>query len=221
MYLLLCRAGRAPWLQWLLAILLLACLPARPAQAATGHGGKARPGPLCLPVAALLGAPGASGTTTEGSAAPVNTQSTDPQPVSAPAINQDVCVAAHVYQVVELPDGTRFLDVCPATVPDADCRFLFLSMPADHDEVGNLQQLGGADIQLRGTLRQIHGRFGIYLSHARQLQGGPEKFRPNPRLLQDFDASSDHPAVRDPNLRPSGHRRSFMNRALKEPSTAP
>ena len=27
-------------------------------------------------------------------------------------VNKDVCVTAHIYDVVELPDGTRFLDVC-------------------------------------------------------------------------------------------------------------
>ncbi len=27
-------------------------------------------------------------------------------------INKDVCISAHVYDVVELPNGTRFLDVC-------------------------------------------------------------------------------------------------------------
>ena len=26
-------------------------------------------------------------------------------------VNKDVCVSAHIYDVVELPDGTRFLDV--------------------------------------------------------------------------------------------------------------
>ncbi len=27
-------------------------------------------------------------------------------------LNKDVCISAHIYDVVELPDGTRFLDVC-------------------------------------------------------------------------------------------------------------
>ena len=32
-------------------------------------------------------------------------------------LNKDVCVSAHVYEVVELPDGTRFLDVCSRKPP--------------------------------------------------------------------------------------------------------
>jgi hypothetical protein len=216
MHLRLRRAGLAPSPLWLLAILLLTGFAPRLAHAAAGHRGKSRPGPACLTAAALLGDADLSASAAQPGDSPAGTP-----PISSPPVNHDVCVAAHVYQVVQLPDGTRFLDICPTTVPDADCRFLLLSMPADRDEVGNLMQLDGTDIQLRGALRQIHGRFGIYLSHARQLQGGPEKFRPNRRLLEDFDASSDRPAVHDPNLRPSGRRRSFMNRTLKEPSTAP
>ncbi len=186
---------------------ILALLAAHPAQAASS---KPRPGPPCHPIAALIADPAGS------SNDPANTTG-QPAPVNAAPINQDVCVAAHIYQVVQLADGTSFLDVCPATIPDAGCRFILLSLPADREEVGDLRRLAGMDIQLRGTLRPMHGRMGIYLTHARQLQGGPEKFRPNPRLLRDFDAASDHLAVRDPNLRPSGHHRSFMNHTLKEP----
>jgi hypothetical protein len=27
-------------------------------------------------------------------------------------LNKDICISAHVYDVVQLPDGTTFLDVC-------------------------------------------------------------------------------------------------------------
>jgi hypothetical protein len=33
-------------------------------------------------------------------------------------VNKDVCVTAYVYDVVQLPDGTRFLDVCTPQTPD-------------------------------------------------------------------------------------------------------
>ena len=33
-------------------------------------------------------------------------------------VNKDVCVTAHVYDVVQLPDGTRFLDVCTPDTTD-------------------------------------------------------------------------------------------------------
>ena len=43
-------------------------------------------------------------------------------------VNKDVCVSAHIYDVVELPDGTRFLDVCKPETPDEKCRFTIVSL---------------------------------------------------------------------------------------------
>jgi hypothetical protein len=125
-------------------------------------------------------------------------------------------VEAHVYNVVELVDGTRFLDVCPGAVPDEECRFVLLSRAGDRDEVGDLRRFRDQDIRLRGTLRSMHGRLGIVISHARQFNGGPEKFRPNPRLLREFNGQSDEMPIRDPNLAAAGHHRSFMNNQVRE-----
>jgi len=59
---------------------------------------------------------------------------------------------------------------------------------------------------------------GIVLSHIRQFTPEAEKFRPNARLLRNFDAQSDDLPVRDPNLKASGHRRNFMNTKDTEPT---
>jgi hypothetical protein len=130
--------------------------------------------------------------------------------------NKDICVAAHVFSVVELNDGTRFLDVCPADLSDDQCHFTLVSMRADRDDVGDLRKYRDQDVALRGVVRVTHGRMGIVISHARQFSGGPEKFRPNPRLLRDFNGQSDRMPVRDPNLASSGRHRSFMNSSEKE-----
>jgi hypothetical protein len=132
-------------------------------------------------------------------------------------INKDICVSAHIYDIVELADGTRFLDVCPADLPDEQCHFTLLSLRADRDAVGDLRRYRDQNIEVRGTIRSMHGRMGIVISHVRQFSGGPEKFRPNPRLLRDFNGQSDRMPVRDPNLAPSGHHRSFMNTRDQEP----
>jgi len=137
----------------------------------------------------------------------------------APLVGQDVCIEAHVYDVVELADGTRFLDVCQPNVPDDRCRFTVISLAEDREQVGELRRYRDQNIQLRGTLRSLHGRMGIVLSHARQFNGGPEKFRPNPRLLRDFNAQSGQMPVRDPNLAPAGHHRSFMNTGERQALT--
>jgi len=120
------------------------------------------------------------------------------------ALGKDVCVSAHVYDVVELRDGTRFLDVCSPETRDEKCRFTIMSLREDRDVVGELRKYRDMDVQVRGIVRSMHGRAGMVLSHARQFHGGMPKFRPNPRLLRGFDAESEEPTVHDPNLRPQG-----------------
>lgn len=134
--------------------------------------------------------------------------------------NKDVCVYAHVYEVVELPDGTRFLDVCTPATPDDRCKFFIVSLWSDRAEVGDLLQYRDANIQIRGIVRAIHGRWGMELSHARQFYGGPPKFRPNPRLARGFTAEQKKPPIHDPALRPNGGHRAFMNSNDLETKTA-
>jgi hypothetical protein len=126
-------------------------------------------------------------------------------------VNQDVCVTAHIYDVVELPDGTRFLDVCPPEVPDQQCRFTILSLREDREEVGELGKYRDMNVRIRGIVRPMHGRAGLVLSHARQFYGGPPKFKPNPQLARGFTAEESRPPINDPNLRSQGGRRAFMN----------
>ncbi len=131
-------------------------------------------------------------------------------------VNKDVCVTAHIYDVVELPDGTRFLDVCTPETPDERCRFTVMSLSEDRDEVGELRKYRNMDVRIRGIVRPMHGRAGMVLSHARQFYGGPPKFKPNPRLLRGFNADQSRPAISDPNLRSQGGRRAFMNSREQE-----
>jgi len=126
-------------------------------------------------------------------------------------LNKDVCVSAHIYDVVELPDGTRFLDVCTPETPDEKCRFTVVSLWEDHDAVGELKNYRDLDVQVRGIVQPMHGRACLVLSHARQFHGGPPKFKPNPRLARGFNGEVSRPPVSDPNLRAQGGGRTFMN----------
>jgi hypothetical protein len=126
-------------------------------------------------------------------------------------LNKDVCIAAHVYDVVELPNGTRYLDVCTPQTPDDLCRFTIVSLWEDHAEVGELRKYKDTDVSLRGLVQPMHGRAGIVLSHVRQFNGGPPKFKPNPKLMHGFSAEESRPPLNDPNLRSQGSRRAFMN----------
>jgi hypothetical protein len=132
-------------------------------------------------------------------------------------LNKDICVSAHVYDVVELSDGTRFLDVCSPQTPDDQCRFTVVSLPEDRGEVGELKKYRDADVEIRGIVQPMRGRSGMILSHARQFYGGPPKFKPNPLLARGFSADEDRGPVRDPNLRRQGGRRAFMNSRDQEP----
>jgi hypothetical protein len=134
-------------------------------------------------------------------------------------LNRDVCISAHVYDVVQLSDGTRFLDVCSPQTLDQDCRFTIMSLWQDRDDVGELNKYRDMDVQVRGVVRPMHGRSGMLLSHARQFHGGPPKFQPNPKLARGFDAGQDRPPIRDPNLRSQGSPRSFMNTRDRETRT--
>jgi hypothetical protein len=138
---------------------------------------------------------------------------------AAQMVNKDVCVSAHVYDVVELPDGTRFLDVCSPQTSDEKCRFTVVSLWEDRGDVGELRKYRDMDVQIRGMVRPIHGRAGMVLSHARQFNGGPPKFKPNPMLAHGFSAGQDRPPVSDPNLRSQGGRRAFMNSKDQETLT--
>ena len=131
-------------------------------------------------------------------------------------VNKDVCVSAHIYDVVELPDGTRFLDVCTPETPDEKCRFTIVSLWEDREEVGELRKYRDMDVQVRGIVRPMHGRAGMVLSHARQFYGGPPKFKPNPKLARGFNGEESRPPLYDPNLRSQGRRRAFMNTRDKE-----
>jgi hypothetical protein len=126
-------------------------------------------------------------------------------------LNKDVCVSAHIYDVIEFKGKYSFLDVCSPDTTDEQCPFTIVSLAADRKEVGNLSQYRGKDVRIRGIVQTMHGRTGILLSHARQFNGKPAKFHPNPKLLNGFSAAENDPPINDPNLRSQGGRRAFMN----------
>ena len=130
---------------------------------------------------------------------------------AAQMLNKNICISAHIYDVVQLGDGTRFLDVCSPQTPDDKCRFTVVSLAEDRDDVGDLRKYRDMDVQIRGLVQPMHGRAGMVLSHVRQFYGGPPKFKPNPLLARGFDAEESRPPVNDPNLRSQGGRRAFMN----------
>lgn len=126
-------------------------------------------------------------------------------------VNKDICVSAHIYNIVEMPDGTRFLDICSPETADANCHFTIVSLREDWGDVGELTKYRDMNVHVRGIVQPMHGRSGLVLSHARQFSGGPPKFRPNPMLAHGFTAEESRPPIHDPNLYSQGRGRVFMN----------
>ena len=138
-------------------------------------------------------------------ALPAAARSCHPASDAARYDGKDICVSAHVFDIAQLRDGTRFLDTCSPETSDAECRFTIASLPEDTRDVGDLNGLRGKDIELRGTVHSVNDRSLIYLSTARQLHGGGEKFHPNPALLAGFSAEQGKTPVHDPSLSGNHH----------------
>ncbi len=128
---------------------------------------------------------------------------------------KEICLAAHVYDVVENDDGTRYLDVCRPGVPDESCRFTVVSLPSDRKEVGSLDSMRDQDVRVRGVVHTVRGQSMMLLSHARQFRDGPEKFHPNPELISGFSAGSEAMAFRDPAMSGHKHRSASLFKGAK------
>jgi hypothetical protein len=95
-----------------------------------------------------------------------------------------------------------------------------VSLWEDREDVGELRKYRDMNVQIRGLVQSMHGRAGMVLNHARQFNGGPPKFKPNPMLARGFNAEQERTPIRDPNLRSQGGRRAFMNSKDQEKAPA-
>ena len=132
-------------------------------------------------------------------------------------INKDVCITAHVYEVVELPDGTRFLDICTPETPDERCRFTIVSFWEDHDLVGELRKYrehecaGSRDRALHARTRRNGGEpCTAVLRRAAKVQAEPATGARIQRRAGKGAPFRSQPAY-------PGRGRSFMNFNDREP----
>ena len=107
--------------------------------------------------------------------------------------SHDACVAAHVYNVVTVENGTRFLDLCSPETADAGCRFSIVSYSADRTSVGNLELLRNTNVEVRGAIQKFGTRYLMVLNDDGQLHHRAPHFRPDPRLLSGFSAADSQP----------------------------
>ena len=126
-----------------------------------------------------------------------------PADQAAQMLKKDICVSAHIYEVVQLPDGTRFLDVCSPQTPDDQCRFTVISLPEDRERSRRAQQ-----IPRHGRTDSRHRP-----AHARPRRNGSEPRPPVLRRAAQIQAQ--------PPARPRLQRRAGAARPLATRTCAP
>lgn len=97
-------------------------------------------------------------------------------------VGTDGCVSGTVLHVEDGSNGMTLLHFCK----DAkDCPFTVVVFPADTRKVGDIRQLEGRQIEIRGTIKDYNGRAEIVLRHTQQL--GESAFVVVPPVPTDYD----------------------------------
>ena len=119
--------------------------------------------------------------------------------------SEDICLQAHVFDIVTVAGGTRFLDLCSPDTSDDACHVSVVSYAKDRKQVGDIEAVRGKDISIRGALQNYNGHYVLVLNDERQLRGGAAHFTPDPRLLRSTSAESGED--KSPELRVNFHHR--------------
>jgi hypothetical protein len=101
------------------------------------------------------------------------------------------CVAGTVVQVKEGNSGVTFLDFCENY---ETCPFVVVVFQGDLRRVGDVHQLAGRAIEIKGTVEEYDGRAEIILRHPQQLGDGASLLTPlskdaalAPSLPKEYD----------------------------------
>jgi hypothetical protein len=79
------------------------------------------------------------------------------------------CVTGTVVRVESGRDGAKFLNFCPDPKP---CPFRVVVFPADLKKMGDIRQLEGRQIEIKGTIQDYDGRPEMILRRSQQLGEG-------------------------------------------------
>jgi hypothetical protein len=92
------------------------------------------------------------------------------------------CVSGTVLHVDDGRDGLTFLNFCKDTKA---CPFTVIVLPDDLRKVGDIRQLEGRQIEIKGTIEDHDGRAGITLRHTQQL--GESAYVVVPAVPAEYD----------------------------------
>jgi len=88
------------------------------------------------------------------------------------------CVEGRVVRVEAGNGGVHYLDFCENY---RECPFTVVVFAGDLRQVGDVRQLAGKQIEIRGDVREYDGRAEIILERASQLQGEASRLPPMPK----------------------------------------
>jgi len=92
------------------------------------------------------------------------------------------CVSGTVLHVEDGSNGVTFLNFCKDSKA---CPFTVVVFPGDLKKVGDIRQLEGRQIEIKGTIEDYDGRAEIILRHTQQL--GKSAFLVVPPVPTDYD----------------------------------
>jgi DNA/RNA endonuclease YhcR with UshA esterase domain len=91
------------------------------------------------------------------------------------------CISGTVLHVEDGRDGVKFLNFCK----DKTCPFTVVVFPADLKKMGDIRQLEGRQVEIKGTVQDYDGRAEIVLRRSQQL--GEGAFLLVPPVPTDYD----------------------------------
>jgi hypothetical protein len=97
-------------------------------------------------------------------------------------LGTDACVRGTVLNVEDGSNGMMLLHFWKET---KECAFTVVVFPADVKKVGDLRELEGRQIEIRGTIHDYNGRAEMALRRTQQL--GESAFVVVPQVPTDYD----------------------------------
>ena len=93
-------------------------------------------------------------------------------------LGETECISGKVIRVKEGNRGVRFLDFCEDY---RLCTFTVVVFPYDLKKIGDIRQLAGKVVEIRGEVREYDDRAEMVLENAKQLGGGVMRLPPLPK----------------------------------------
>lgn len=93
-------------------------------------------------------------------------------------LDETQCVTGKVIRVEEREQGVRYLDFCEDY---RLCSFTVVVFPYDLKKIGDVRQLAGKVVEIRGEVKEYDDRAEIVLENSKQLSNGLMRLSPLPK----------------------------------------